>query len=163
MVPHELCRCSVTVRKRYLYPLEKDRMMVEYTSKFLKVSLSRKAQEALQAASLSHWFHMHWSSIFNPHYLSGHILLTILFSIVTRVAVDCRFPSYKSNPVSCSSITFFLFTHGHFQNVSIDPFFSPDASTIQNPRDPKPPPCKSDRKARNTNDQTTLLLSAAIR
>lgn len=57
----------------------------------------------------------------------------------------------------------FLFTHRHFRNVSIDPFFSPDATTIQNPWDPKPLPRKSDHQARNTNDQTTLLLSAAIR
>lgn len=50
------------------------------------------------------------------------------------------FSSFQPQPQFCTPPhTFFLFTHGHFQNVSIDPFFSPDASTIQNPRDPKPP------------------------
>ena len=70
-------------------------------------------------------------------------------------SLNSRNPSFAPPP--------FLFTHRHFQNVSIDPFFSPDATTIQNPWDPKPLPRKSDHQARNTNDQTTLLLSAAIR
>lgn len=91
-----------------MYPLEKSRINGRIYFRFLKDELVKKSSESssrsLYLPLISHVLKQNLqSSLFiRPCPIDDSVFHS---TNVRRVAIDCTFPSYKSNPVSCRSIS----------------------------------------------------------